>query len=800
MNDGVGCKTAATGGGDAFVVLMAEPITRGLPPPAPLPPLPLTQPPPSASVDPYKTRPRKPTRKERTAFVVLPDPPPPPTADVANPNTSCSGRVSPFRAYGFKTPEAGRSRASSPRPLRRQASDSQIVAKKKKTAAASSLTDAARRLSASSKDLTAAKPSNKSKASTPKPARKIIPAARRPPVSPTRATKTPQPSKTPKTPQPPKSSLPPKTPLPAKRPQPPKPTAKPPLSPSKPAASKSPTKPKPAASTHGTPNRSSPAKMSNKSPRLSKKPIVNGPPAKTDYSPAATVGGTTTTTTAAATVAENITTGAVTVGSTTSTAATTSAAASTSISAVAPVAIDPETVTRITVTPVTATPPVVVVTQSTAVTNSDPVITQTTAAAVAPPSTRIASTVTPAAPPPIGDPPVRPSVLRVPPVATMTDVTRPKLPPAIKPPAAAATPALSYLTKAIKMDAENPNQSGGRAGMSAFMATRKMSTSNGHKTVAWARPSEKIIVPEPEQEPSGCRRFANRLCCAMKCCPSSKCKGKTCGCRCAAASKCWTAVWKRRPRLCGSTAAAAAAEEGTSGWWSSLRRCCCCCCCCCCKRNKASLSENSELGESTDDLLPLTFFGKLRNRLGGLCCCCCAAAATCFRRCCCCQGKRGDVPKKLVQRKGTPFRCTGCCTNIPKLEAVFVDHSSVMRGAIPVLPLTLAWICLVFNVILPGAGTFSSGVFCLCVGKPRFTVNDTFQSRLGSLLVNAIVAASQLFTVLFCLVGWGWSVWWGVIMIKMAKKYQKVKLVDQSAAAAAETPASVDNNQNKDLV
>lgn len=40
------------------------------------------------------------------------------------------------------------------------------------------------------------------------------------------------------------------------------------------------------------------------------------------------------------------------------------------------------------------------------------------------------------------------------------------------------------------------------------------------------------------------------------------------------------------------------------------------------------------------------------------------------------------------------------------MDAVFVDHSSVMKGAIPVLPVTLAWLCLVFNVIIPGAGNF----------------------------------------------------------------------------------------------
>jgi len=70
-----------------------------------------------------------------------------------------------------------------------------------------------------------------------------------------------------------------------------------------------------------------------------------------------------------------------------------------------------------------------------------------------------------------------------------------------------------------------------------------------------------------------------------------------------------------------------------------------------------------------------------------------------------------------------------------------------------------------------GTGTFFSGLMCLCVGKPRFSVNDNFQSRMGAFCVNFIVAVAQLFTVLFCLVGWGWSIWWGLIMIKMASMY-----------------------------
>jgi len=67
-------------------------------------------------------------------------------------------------------------------------------------------------------------------------------------------------------------------------------------------------------------------------------------------------------------------------------------------------------------------------------------------------------------------------------------------------------------------------------------------------------------------------------------------------------------------------------------------------------------------------------------------------------------------------------------------------------------------------------GTLSMGLFCLCVGKARFSTSDTFKSRIGAMCVDVMVSATQLFTVLFCLVGWGWSIWWGVICLRLASK------------------------------
>ncbi|XP_050460548.1 protein stum isoform X2 [Cataglyphis hispanica] len=110
-----------------------------------------------------------------------------------------------------------------------------------------------------------------------------------------------------------------------------------------------------------------------------------------------------------------------------------------------------------------------------------------------------------------------------------------------------------------------------------------------------------------------------------------------------------------------------------------------------------------------------------------------------------------------------------------KLPDVLVEYNSVMRGAIPCLPIPLAWFCLIWNVLLPGTGTIWSGLFNLCTGQPRFSPVAGLKSRLGAFIVNLVVGVGQLFTVLFCLVGWGWSIWWGVTMVRLARKYKRFK-------------------------
>ncbi|XP_053679083.1 protein stum [Anopheles nili] len=177
-------------------------------------------------------------------------------------------------------------------------------------------------------------------------------------------------------------------------------------------------------------------------------------------------------------------------------------------------------------------------------------------------------------------------------------------------------------------------------------------------------------------------------------------------------------------------------------------------------------------------------------------------------KCCFCfKRQRPKVkakPKKKVPVKST-FNCLSCCmmcckkkgdnqsrrtSNLskkqsiaptippedlrPKIDMSLVEHSSLMRGAIPVLPICLAYFCLFLNVVVPGSGTVLSGGLCLCIGKPRFSQHDSIKGRIGSFIINCIVGVSQCFTIIFCVVGWGWAIWWGTIMLRLAKQHRKI--------------------------
>lgn len=115
----------------------------------------------------------------------------------------------------------------------------------------------------------------------------------------------------------------------------------------------------------------------------------------------------------------------------------------------------------------------------------------------------------------------------------------------------------------------------------------------------------------------------------------------------------------------------------------------------------------------------------------------------------------------------------------PKLDHALLEHNSMMKAALPALPICLAYFCLVMNVIIPGLGTIFAGLFCVCFGKPRFSQMDGAKPRIGSLVINTIVGFAQAFCVIFCLVGWGWSIWWGLIILKTAREWKMISICDK---------------------
>ncbi|CAB3362999.1 Hypothetical predicted protein [Cloeon dipterum] len=163
------------------------------------------------------------------------------------------------------------------------------------------------------------------------------------------------------------------------------------------------------------------------------------------------------------------------------------------------------------------------------------------------------------------------------------------------------------------------------------------------------------------------------------------------------------------------------------------------------------------------------------------CACCCP----CFAACCCRKCRKGSAvgdatPNPLDSKRPSlqsKRKSRSTINNEPivrKLDVSLLDANSLLQRGIPVLSVKLAWLCLILNIFVPGLGTIFSGAFCLCMGRPRFSVEDRPEERIGTFVLDLIVGISQFFTVLFCLVGWGWSIWWGAIMLRLAKKNRRL--------------------------
>ncbi|XP_076220577.1 mechanosensory transduction mediator stumble [Nomia melanderi] len=263
----------------------------------------------------------------------------------------------------------------------------------------------------------------------------------------------------------------------------------------------------------------------------------------------------------------------------------------------------------------------------------------------------------------------------------------------------------------------------------------------------------------PERFFTRWKRSLSRCC---ECCPSMRCLA----CRTNPKGLAWSRNNPRTTTLAGRNEVgqqpAAARDVGSVGCWPKFKNRCRCNRLreikCCSRRSRVAPAEAAVCCP------PERRFGAICRRLFDSCKCCKRKAEA--------ERTRSIRAKHSLTSVAPPPLSEEPKAKIPD---VLVEHNSLMRGAIPCLPVPLAWFCLVWNVLLPGSGTVWSGIFNLCSGQPRFSAVAGLKSRLGAFVVNLVVGVGQLFTVLFCLVGWGWSIWWGVTLVRLARKYKRFK-------------------------
>ncbi|XP_062570403.1 uncharacterized protein LOC134232456 [Saccostrea cucullata] len=110
-------------------------------------------------------------------------------------------------------------------------------------------------------------------------------------------------------------------------------------------------------------------------------------------------------------------------------------------------------------------------------------------------------------------------------------------------------------------------------------------------------------------------------------------------------------------------------------------------------------------------------------------------------------------------------------TEDEKTKTLVVNSDPYIHSAIPYLPLQLSVICLVMNIFLPGSGTVLSGFAILFCGETRIQTKE--DQKTVTLCVNLSVGVSQLFTVTFLLVGWFWSLAWGIKLVTLSVEYKR---------------------------
>ncbi|XP_033110545.1 protein stum homolog [Anneissia japonica] len=92
---------------------------------------------------------------------------------------------------------------------------------------------------------------------------------------------------------------------------------------------------------------------------------------------------------------------------------------------------------------------------------------------------------------------------------------------------------------------------------------------------------------------------------------------------------------------------------------------------------------------------------------------------------------------------------------------------SAFRLAVPCMPMPLAIVCCLLNIVGPGLGTFISAFTVFCCGYTETTPYKAF-------LWNVLAAFFQIIT-FPVVVGWIWSILWGMTFVTLSADYAHEK-------------------------
>ncbi|XP_037071925.1 protein stum homolog isoform X2 [Pollicipes pollicipes] len=125
--------------------------------------------------------------------------------------------------------------------------------------------------------------------------------------------------------------------------------------------------------------------------------------------------------------------------------------------------------------------------------------------------------------------------------------------------------------------------------------------------------------------------------------------------------------------------------------------------------------------------------------------------------------RRSSTGQYRIENNQVVYETDNGETERMEIVKIHEKHGS-FRKAIPYMPMPVAITLCVLNVIAPSIGTFLSGLMCFCFGPSEYP------SRGQTLAWSTLAGLLQLIT-LPIIVGWIWSIMWGVAFVQdsMAK-------------------------------